>query len=68
MTPAKTIAEIRAVRFFSNFTDEQIRNHVRDNAVALRGMEQRAKKTGKKVGGYTAATLNEYATNYENML
>lgn len=68
MNACTTIAEIKAIPFWSKFTEEQIRKSVKSSAEGLRKMEAIAIKKGKKVGGFTAEELNTMATRYENML
>lgn len=52
-------AEKIAARF--NCTPEQVRAQYRRNAVQLAAMAERARKTGKRVNGYTADELDERA-------
>jgi hypothetical protein len=68
MKVAQSISDIKAVPFFSQFTEEQIKKQVKANAEGLRKMEARAIEKGKKVGGFTADQLAEMASRYEKML
>lgn len=68
MQVANSIADIRATPFFSKFTEDQIKAQIKVNAEGLRKMENRAKLTGKKVGGFTSEELHTMASRYENML
>lgn len=65
---AKSIQDIKNVPFFSQFTDEQIRAQVQKSLEGIEGMKARAIKTGKKVGGFTVAELDEMITNYKTIL
>jgi len=65
---ANSIQDIKKVPFFSQFTDEQILNQVKKNASVLRGMEKKARLTGKKVNCYTESQLSAAALHYEKMI
>lgn len=62
MKPVKTPAQIAAVY---GCTVEQAATLLRKNADVLRGMAERAERTGKKVNGYTAQELRHSAIKYE---
>jgi DNA uptake protein ComE-like DNA-binding protein len=65
---AKSIADIKAVPFFSQFTDEQIIVQLKKNIETLEVMKAKADKTGKKVGGNTSEQLAELIQNYKNII
>ena len=64
---AKSIADIRAVPFFSQFTEEQIRAQVRRSLEGVEVMRARAIKTGK-YAGFTLAQILEMIENYKKIL
>lgn len=68
MKTATSIADIKALPFFAQFTDEQVKRVLANNAKQIRGMHAKAVATGKKVSGYTAEELDADATRYEKML
>ena len=68
MNTCTTIEEILAIPFFSQFSTEQIRRHVKKNAETLREMQANALKTGKNVNGANAEELAAAASVYEKML
>ena len=53
--------------FFSQFTADQLRAGYARNAQSLRGMADKAQRTGRKVNGFTFDDLNEKATTYERL-
>jgi hypothetical protein len=59
MQPSNSISEIKAVPFFSQFTDAQIRAQVKKSLEGIQIMEGKAIATGKKVGGFTVSQLAE---------
>jgi hypothetical protein len=68
MNQCKSIADIKAIPFWSQFSEEQIKASVKRSAEGIRTMQAKALSTGKKVGGFTSDQLEEIAFNYENML
>lgn len=68
MNTCKTIKDIKAVPFFAQFSEEQIRRQVTGNLKGIEEMKSRAIKTGKKVGGLTADQLMAISDNYKKML
>lgn len=53
--------------FFSQFTDEQMKAQYRANLVSLQQMYDRAKKTGKKVNGFTVDALALLVDRYKKL-
>ena len=68
MNTCKTIKDIKAVPFFAQFSEEQIRRQVAGNLKGIEEMKSRAIKTGKKINGATAEELASAASCYEKML
>jgi len=52
---------------FFNCTEEQLKEQYRANAAGLVKMRDKAKRTGKKVNGYTLAKLEELVNKYQQL-
>lgn len=48
-------------------TEQQLQNQYKHNADTLTAMRDKASKTGKKVGNYTAEQLTERAAKYSEL-
>lgn len=68
MEVAKSIADIKAVPFFSQFTEAQIRKQVERSKEGIEFLLAKAISTGKKANGYTVEQLKESIANYDRIL
>lgn len=55
------------MKFFSQFTPDQLRAGYARNASGLQTMLSKAESTGKKVNGYTADTLRAVSAKYASL-
>lgn len=53
------------VHFFSQFTPDQLRAGYARNTESLRGLLQKAERTGRKVNGFTADYLRSKVAEYD---
>jgi hypothetical protein len=68
MKVSESIADIKSMPFFSQFTDEQLRTQISRNISGVEEMRNRAIKTGKNVGGFSVSHLTEMVNSYKTIL
>jgi hypothetical protein len=68
MNVAKSISEIRTIPFFAQFSEDQIRKQIEGNLKGVESMLEKAKRTGKKVNGFTAEQIEVMVNNYKTIL
>lgn len=67
--PCKTLAELKAVPFFSQFTEDQLLRQVRKSLEGIESMKARLLASGKnKINGFTQSDLDGFIQNYKSIL
>lgn len=68
MDSINSLSDLKAIPFYSQFTTEQLTAQLKANALQLRQTSAKAKRTGKKIGGYTWEQWLERAEHFEKII